>query len=316
MIGPIPFDKTKATPNTLVLVDLRGDIKLFLHTFEALCAGRAKLTWSQQLPALFALLTFGIAKSIMIDAYVYRDNYEDPSPWTANHALKISSAYRALVSVFCSASKSDIVVGIDGDDPARLAREELRELVNFRSWASQGFSSTKSFLLSLGTCFLPDGSFNGFLAQKVGIDTISKMPTKTSDDRTNEDRAIRGGQAHGSTAESGNHSRTLLEIELKSAPTQPMGIYYPELNHLGSRRHMAQQKAVDPNALSTAQSGIYSSIRFVSHGSDEDHMERRGHGGRTGALNVDALERAREIRKLGACWNCWVMKVPVRSELQ
>lgn len=94
MIGPIPFDQTKSTPHTLVLVDLRDDIESFLSTFEKLCAGRAKLTWDQQLPALFALLIFSVAKSIMIDAYVQRDGYEDPSPWTGSLPLKMSSAYK------------------------------------------------------------------------------------------------------------------------------------------------------------------------------------------------------------------------------
>ena len=41
----------------------------------------------------------------------------------------------------------------------------------------------------------------------------------------------------------------------------------------------------------------------------EDHRKR--HGVRTGALDPQAKEKARKIRKIKACWNCWVQKVPV-----
>lgn len=162
MIGPIPFDQTKSAPNTLVLVDLREDIEIFLQAFEKVCAGRARLTWTEQLPAFFALLLFGVAKSILIDAYVQRGSYEDPTPWTGNMPLKMSSAYKALVSVFCWASKSDTIIDVDKEEDIHgiSVREEVIDLVNFKSWSSIGCNSTKSFLLSLGTYLLPDGSFS------------------------------------------------------------------------------------------------------------------------------------------------------------
>lgn len=133
-------------------------------------------------------------------------------------------------------------------------------------------------------------SIDGFLAQKVGIDTMSKLKIGTREGKMNQ---------------SG--------LEEQDIPTQPMGIYRPELNHLHDHTAGMNFSVANSNALSKAQSGMYASIRFVSHGSDE--MTKRGHGGRTGALKSDALERAREIRRLGACWNCWVMKVPVRLDL-
>ena len=38
---------------------------------------------------------------------------------------------------------------------------------------------------------------------------------------------------------------------------------------------------------------------------------RKPTGCRTGSLDQKTKEKAHRIRKMGACWNCWVQKVPV-----
>jgi hypothetical protein len=47
----------------------------------------------------------------------------------------------------------------------------------------------------------------------------------------------------------------------------------------------------------------------VSEISEEE--PRRPTGCRTGGLDPKTKEKARRIRKVGACWSCWVQKVPV-----
>lgn len=41
----------------------------------------------------------------------------------------------------------------------------------------------------------------------------------------------------------------------------------------------------------------------------EEHINQRG-GVRKGKLDPDAAEKARKIRRITACWNCWIQKVP------
>lgn len=43
----------------------------------------------------------------------------------------------------------------------------------------------------------------------------------------------------------------------------------------------------------------------------EEQTSQRG-GCRKGKLDPEAAERARKIRRITACWNCWIQKVPVR----
>ncbi|CZR56777.1 uncharacterized protein PAC_06666 [Phialocephala subalpina] len=321
VVGPMPFD-TRGAPNTLVMVDLKEDVEFFLRSFEKICAGRAKLTGSSQLAAFFALLVFSIAKSILTDAYVIRDSYEEVSPWTVDHALTISSAYKGLVSVFCWSSKSDAMLQYEGDDPvATAALEQIHGMVRLKSWAALGFRGTKDFLLSLGTCSLPDGSFNGFLAQKFGIDTISKMPTRVGGDihedaGTIDTRREIFGMLPGGLRDSfvRNFGGVLL-YPVDSAPEEQGTLPNRPPSAADAGPHQQRMAfnlpsdGYNANPISTTTSGGYSSITFVPHDSDEEQVARR-HGGRRGALDSETLEKSREVRKLGACWNCWVLKVP------
>lgn len=178
MVSQAPFDRTRATANTLVLVDLKDDVDTFLGRFQVACLGRGKLTGNAQLACFFALLVFGVAKSILIDTYSIRVEYEDPNPWSKEHAMKMTSGYKVLVSLFCWASKADVTL----QDVAGIENEELRsrlydtqDMVHRDTWEGLKIKSTKDFLLGLGGSLLPDGSYNGFFPQKLGFSDLSKM---------------------------------------------------------------------------------------------------------------------------------------------
>jgi hypothetical protein len=48
---------------------------------------------------------------------------------------------------------------------------------------------------------------------------------------------------------------------------------------------------------------------------EEPGKNQRTFGVRKGALDPDTKEKARKIRKLKACWGCWMLKVPVTDQL-
>ncbi|KAG4429102.1 hypothetical protein IFR05_015416 [Cadophora sp. M221] len=65
----------------------------------------------------------------------------------------------------------------------------------------------------------------------------------------------------------------------------------------------------NPKELTWAYSGIgEDGLSFVSENKREEETHRNGV--RTGKLKPEAAERAKRIRKLGACWPCWILKVP------
>ena len=66
----------------------------------------------------------------------------------------------------------------------------------------------------------------------------------------------------------------------------------------------------NPSSINS-KSTNFSTFTFVSHGegSKRDHCHRRG------PLDQSTFNKAKEVRRVGACWNCWLMKVPVSSYL-
>jgi len=325
-----PFDPSSSTPNTLVLVDLKDDIESFLRRFEKICAGRAKLTGFAQLACFYALLVFGIAKSILIDAYSIRADYEDPNPWEEEDAVRITSAYKALVSVFCWSSKSDVVRDpeVDQDDELGAALLQTRAMVHSAKWEGRGFRGMKEFLLGLGSCFFGDGAYNGFFMQKFGKERIPRTFAKgaVAANGTSETRP-----AHARSRESGSpHRGRHVSDEIKQAPTVHVFSVAQERDSFrlfdGSKqrdsisffssspskaRFQESPRESTNSAHRPSLSTIQSTFTFVSHDENEGHSVGRGQSRRKGALDAETLRKAREVRKLGACWNCWVMKIPV-----
>lgn len=329
------FDPSSSTPNPLVLVDLKDDMDSFLRRFEKICAGRAKLTGFAQLACFYALLVFGIAKSILIDAYSIRAEYEDPNPWDEEGAICITSAYKALVSVFCWSSKSDVIRDseIDEDDELGAALLETRAMVHSEKWEDRGFRGMKEFFLSLGSCFFANGAYNGFFMQRFGRERVPKTFQKgaVAANGNGERRP-----SYSKPKESGrDHPRSLLNHagdEPKHAPavhvfnvaqdqasfdrfdramqhdvpSVPFFSHSPIQNRFQTLSRESSNSVYRPSI-----SGSQSTFTFVPHDECEGHCAGRGQSRRKGALDAETLRKAREVRKLGACWNCWVMKIPV-----
>jgi hypothetical protein len=331
-----PLDPSSSTPNTLVLVDLKDDMESFLRRFEKFCAGRAKLTGFAQLACFYALLVFGIAKSILIDAYSIRAEYEDPSPWNEEDATRITSAYKALVSVFCWSSKSDVIRDseIDEDDELGAALLETRAMVHSEKWEERGFRGMKEFFLSLGSCFFADGSYNGFFMQKFGRE---RAPKTFSKGVMAANGTIARHPGHSKPREAGRDQQVTLLNQACNEPSNAPTVHVfsvaqdqvsferfdvamqqdapsvPFLSHSPEQSRFQDLPRESENATRrwSSISGGPSMFTFVAHDEGEGHCAGRGQSRRKGALDAETLRKAREVRKLGACWNCWVMKIPV-----
>lgn len=320
-----PFDPSSSTPNTLVLVDLKEDMESFLRRFEKICAGRAKLTGFAQLACFYALLVFGVAKSILIDAYSIRSEYEDPNPWDEEDAIRIFSAYKALVSVFCWSSKSDIVRDddIDQDDELGTALLETRVMVHSAKWEERGFRGMKEFLLGLGSCFFADGTYNGFFMQKFGRERLLRTFSKgviavngSSERRISQmqpsvsERILQGERASAIRHATDVH---IFSVTQEQDPFHRFDLSIPR-DPVGFFPSPPPNQFQDPIPVSVvSKSGNKSTFTFVGHDENHGNSGGRGQSRRKGALDAETLRKAREVRKLGACWNCWVMKIPVSS---
>ncbi len=187
----------------------------------------------------------------------------------------------------------------------------------------------KDFLLGLGSCFFADGAYNGFFMQKFGKERIPRSFAKgvvavngNSEARSNHARPKESGSPR-----PGRH----FSDEIKQAPTVHV---FSVAQERDSFRHFEGSKQRDPVSFfspspskalfqdtprestnsahrPSISSTNQSTFTFVSHDENEGHSAGRGQSRRKGALDAETLRKAREVRKLGACWNCWVMKIPV-----
>lgn len=333
-----PFDPSSSTPNTLVLVDLKDDMESWLRRFEKFCTGRAKLTGFAQLACFYALLVFGIAKSILIDAYSIRAEYEEPNPWTEEDATRITAAYKALVSVFCWSSKSDVIRDseTDEDDELGAALLETRAMVHSEKWEERGFRGMKEFFLSLGSCFFAGGSYNGFFMQRFGRERVPKTFLKglVGASANTERRS-----SHSKQRETGRDNLGALLNPARGEPSNGTPVHVFSVAHdqasfdrfEGTRQHDVpsvpffshspvqnrfQGLTPESNGVHRPSiSGNQATFTFVAHDDSEGQCAGRGQSRRKGALDAETLRKAREVRKLGACWNCWVMKIPVSHVL-
>lgn len=99
------------------------------------------------------------------------------------------SAYKAFVSIFSWAAKSDLLVewyhpaGMEESSRERPESEKetfemLCRLVQREEWENRGIKSSKDFLMGLGSGFYADGTYNGFYIQRYGL----KEPLKSIDE--------------------------------------------------------------------------------------------------------------------------------------
>jgi hypothetical protein len=299
-----PFDPLRETPNTLVLVDLTEDFEIFLSSFERICAGRAKLTGHAQLACFYALLVMSVTKSLLIDAHSLRDGYECLPSWNQYDSVKISSAFRALVSVFCWSSKSDVILQahLDADAGWLPIMHKTRSMVRDDLWRERGLKGSKEFLLGLGSCGYTDEAYNGFFVQRLGLDSLpafSGKPVSVHYDNTSARPVSRNGGFESTSIVSAFNPRPSLSRSGKSASASA-----ETLTWISQTQPQSEEPRFSPTSASSTP------FVFVGqeHDGDPDSICRSR---RKGALSVASLVNAREIRKTGACWNCWAMKVPV-----
>ena len=331
MVGNVPFDRTRSTPNTLVLVDLKEDVETFLRSFERACSARAKLGGTAQIACFYTLLVFGIAKSILTDAYSIRTSYEEPNPWSEEQAIKIASGYKALVSVFCWSSKADVVL----QGPAAIHDEEIRaqimqtrRMLRSNEWDTLGVKGTKEFLLGLGTCLLPHGVYNGFFAQRFGLQALPMACMRVAAVKEVHQVSSRGTSHLPEYAEqpatSPNQEASPASVSTLDGKLGPLSIF-ERMSSSASPSAFSQVSspaALSPRKLpknnipelqeyTSSTTSSPTTFTFVAHDGSEGHGPARTHGGRKGALAPATLKKSREDRRVGACWNCWVMKMPV-----
>ncbi|TVY47817.1 hypothetical protein LOCC1_G003937 [Lachnellula occidentalis] len=296
--GPPPFLPSRLPASkALVLVDIKDDLEKFLSDFEAICSGRAKLAGPAQFSCLYALLVFSIVQSVLIDAYATRSQSDYVDPWNESYALRITSGFKALVGVFTSSSKADVILQNESSvtpDSSRNAFRECREMVHLDKWEERGFKSTKDFLLNLGSCAFSDGIYNGFFVQKFGLETIPKyQPTSPS----RKDTTI----SENGMLNTFSVVPTSTSISRRDQSPNSTKTLSPEpVNSTRMARSPSNPCSTEPKNAS------FSTFTFVGHGegSKRDHCHRRG------PLDQSTFNKAKDVRRVGACWNCWLMKVP------
>lgn len=308
LTGSPPFDPTKLPQsNTLILVDIKGDKEAFLENFERLCAGRGRLTGHSQLACFYALMVFSIVKGLLIDAYSVRNTCDDVNPWDETCALRITSAFKTLVSVFNWSSKQDVMLQNQLDLVDFAAVPASRDMLKVEKWDERGFKSSRDFLLNLGSLVLPNDSYNGFFKQKFGLEKVPVYLPNIQSPANSPKRIAEG-------LRSNNRTPNLSFLSKKTKPftvhkfSSATVIAAVEPDCPGSPDTLSPE----PELSTTSDSDeAQSTFTFVGEDQDGESTLKRSVIGRRGGLNQEKLKKFRELRKIGACWNCWVMKVPV-----
>lgn len=303
-VDPPPFFPTNdPSSDTLALVNLEEDMNMFLRDMDTACASRGKLSGHSQLDCFLAILVFSVVKSMLIDAYSFRDKYEDLTEWRSTDAAKITSAFKTLVSVFCWSSRTDVVLQPLDDIHSVSLQQAIRvtrALVHQDQWDSRGIKGTKEFLLGLGSFSTLDTRYNGFLPQRFGS-TPSSFSTHLRARENSVNLAARPNKQIFTGNVGSGSSLT---------PQTPVGVGLPARTALPDleqiRRHPGSARSLSSPTPSTE------SLTFANETVDTSSSGRK-HGGRKGALDAETSKRAREMRKLGSCWNCcmsYVFKFP------
>ena len=274
--------------DAIEIVDVKEMLTKVLENFETICSGRGKLSGQRQLACFYSLLLFSVIKSLLIDAHSLRAIYESTAAWRDTDAIKIASSYKAVVSVYSWASKSDQILDNNeenGDVGLRTALENTREFLCTRAWAESGIKGSKDFLSSLGSCLLSDSIFNGLFLQRFGLGKLEQNASSLSSSKENAPWSSDLGKSNSITT----FQKDILifgESVSTSVPTSPK-----------SETIWEHTIALDNN--------------FVQPTEERDNTRRRHSGKRTGALAPEVAKKARRIRKLRACWSCWISKMPV-----
>jgi hypothetical protein len=297
------------------VIDIIDELESLLRTFEKVCSSRGKLTGQKQLACFYAVLLLSIVKALLIDGCSLRARYETTNSWRDADAVRINSSYKALVSVFCWSSKSDLMLEsshIEMDPIFEKDLEDTRRMVRTNEWTKWGMRGSKDFLIALGSGLLPDSAFNGFFIQKFGLSNMVPMVSKPPNDLENalfepDDSFVSVGIDPYTMTSSGAYR------EAPALPTYPPGFvtFDPEpLDMPSTFASNFRGKSKSVSSMGWEHTVVKrSGLSLV--GNSYSGEKRSKAGIRTGRLDPVTKEKARKVRQLRACWNCWILKVPV-----
>jgi hypothetical protein len=196
---------------------------------------------------------------------------------------------------------------------------QTREMLVVGQWAERGFKTTRDFLMALGSLILPGDNYNGFFRQKFGIE---KLPNHIHQEITfplwAADKA--------SFLDSSDEEHPVLVSSIPCPPTNAtsLALLTSQVSEIDQRLDSPRTLSPSPsiqmmsrsrsNSISaSSESGDFRlNYRFIFVTNDQSaDPYKKYHKGRRGALNDATLKKARDVRRIGACWHCWAMKVPV-----
>ena len=256
------------------LCHLFKSLESFLSTaFSKSCCRRKCLVPEDWLQMFAGLCSCSILKSLLIDAQAGTNTSDDGAQ--ASIAARIDSAYKALISIFSWAAKSDLLVEwyrpAEMDESLRERSESEKEsfetdfetlcqLVQRDEWENRGIKSSKDFLMGLGSGFYNDGTYNGFYIQRYGLKQPRKLKDKPSPPE-NQDM--------------GQNSESSLQESVPKAP------HLHEAGHLDKRGDAASEQRSEHSSQDcsgTYQHHVeeYSSLPNVAYmvGLGQSHQSR------------------------------------------
>lgn len=141
----------------------------FLQSFESLTMSGLTLNPRNWLATFFSLCIFSVVRTVLVDVTLSSPRM---SPHAASHtettATTMASVYNALVAAFASSSPM-FLDGPYGDlgEEDRGVFGSLAIITRRDSWAEQGITSTKQYLMLLGRGDMTGPFVNGFIRQRT-----------------------------------------------------------------------------------------------------------------------------------------------------
>ena len=127
----------------------------------------------QWIGLFYALCYLSITKSILIDTWDLRAEYEEHRRQRSSDAIRTCSAHRAWISIFSWCSRCDYLL-IDWDGEGDISGVDLnvkdmfrqtQKMVRQEKWKERGIISPKDF-------FFQDGTSSGFSFQKYRLNQM------------------------------------------------------------------------------------------------------------------------------------------------
>ncbi|KAF3762286.1 hypothetical protein M406DRAFT_235664, partial [Cryphonectria parasitica EP155] len=162
----------------------------FLGSFENATLRDDQLSPRSWLAVFIALCIFSVVKTVLVDLAHSSPGASPPSISQVNSAVTtMSSVYSALVDALAASSPMIL------DDPRLELQEDERDL--FRSlavltrrdsWAEQGITSTRDYLMLLGRGNMTGPFANGFIRQRTANDRHGLVAASSSSRPAEESR--------------------------------------------------------------------------------------------------------------------------------